>query len=50
MEKKKYQKPAVQVINIGTVAIMQGSTETIPSGDPTKDPPQPDADGWIWAD
>lgn len=24
MEKKNYQKPAVQVINIGTVAIMQG--------------------------
>ena len=30
MEKKNYQKPAVQVINIGTVAIMQGSTESIP--------------------
>lgn len=34
MEKKNYQKPAVQVINIGTVAIMQGSTESIPMGKP----------------
>ncbi len=50
MEKKNYQKPAVQVINIGTVAIMQGSTVTIPEGDPTKDPPKPDENGWIWAD
>ena len=34
MEKKNYQKPAVQVINIGTVAIMQGSTESIPFAKP----------------
>lgn len=50
MEKKNYQKPAIQVINIGTVAIMQGSTETIPKGDPTKDPPTPDENGWFWGD
>ena len=52
MEKKNYQKPAIQVINIGTVAIMQGSTESIPIGDPSKDPnpPQPDENGGIWAD
>ena len=36
MEKKNYQKPAVQVINIGTVAIMQGSTETIPKAIPLR--------------
>lgn len=52
MEKKNYQKPAVQVINIGTVAIMAASTETIPIVDPNTDPdpPQPDENGWIWAD
>ena len=52
MEKKNYQKPAVQVINIGTVAIMAASTVTIPIVDPTKDPdpPQPDEDGWIWGE
>lgn len=52
MEKKNYQKPAVQVINIGTVAIMAASTVTIPIVDPTKDPdpPQPDENGWIWGE
>ena len=42
MEKKNYQKPAVQVINIGTAAIMQGSTESIPMGKPgSGNQPQP---------
>ena len=51
MEKKNYQKPAVQVINIGTVAIMQGSTETIPFAKPEDyDKVKPDESGWIWAD
>lgn len=52
MEKKNYQKPAIQVINIGTVAIMAASTETIPIVDPNTDPdpPQPDENGWFWAD
>lgn len=47
MEKKNYQKPAVQVINIGTVAIMAASTVTIPIVDPNTDPdsPKPDENG-----
>lgn len=51
MEKKNYQKPAVQVINIGTVAIMAASTETIPIAKPEDyDNVKPDENGWIWAD
>lgn len=52
MEKKNYQKPAVQVINIGTVAIMAASKVIIPIVDPNKDPnpPQPDENGWIWGE
>ena len=51
MEKKNYQKPAVQVINIGTVAIMAASTETIPFAKPEDyDNVKPDENGWIWAD
>ena len=51
MEKKNYQKPAVQVINIGTVAIMQGSTENIPMGKPgSGNQPKPDENGWIWGE
>uniref|UniRef100_UPI0040292C25 hypothetical protein n=1 Tax=Prevotella sp. TaxID=59823 RepID=UPI0040292C25 len=51
MEKKNYQKPAIQVINIGTVAIMAASTETIPFAKPEDyDNVKPDENGWIWAD
>lgn len=50
MEKRNYQKPAVQVINIGTVAIMAASTETIPFAKPEDyDNVKPDENGWIWA-
>lgn len=51
MKKKNYQKPIIHVINIGTVAIMAGSTETIPfAGDEDYNNVEPDENGWIWAD
>ncbi|WP_308264228.1 hypothetical protein [Prevotella sp.] len=58
MEKKKYQKPLVNVVAIDAVEIMagspgssSGSTETIPIGKPgSGEQPKPDDNGWIWGE
>ena len=50
MEKKKYQKPQINVIAIDAVGIMAGS-ETIPKGRPgSGEEPKPDENGWIWGE
>ena len=52
MEKKEYKKPQINVIAIDAVGIMTGSeTETIPIGRPgSGNEPEPDDDGYIWAE
>ena len=57
MEKKKYQKPLINVVAIDAVEIMagspgsSGSTETIPIGKPgSGEEPKPDENGWIWGE
>ena len=57
MEKKKYQKPLINVVAIDAVEIMavspgsSGSTETIPIGNPESgEQPKPDDNGWIWGE
>lgn len=50
MEKKKYQKPLINVVAIDAVEIMAGS-ETIPIGNPESgEQPKPDENGWIWGE
>ena len=50
MEKKKYQKPLINVVAIDAVGIMAGS-ETIPIGRPgSGNDPEPDENGWIWGE
>ncbi|WP_440420691.1 hypothetical protein [Prevotella merdae] len=57
MEKKKYQKPLINVVAIDAVEIMagspgsSGSKETIPIGNPESgEQPKPDENGWIWGE
>ena len=54
MEKKKYQKPLINVVAIDAVGIMAGSPgskETIPIGNPESgEQPKPDENGWIWGE
>ena len=57
MEKKKYQKPLINVVAIDTVGMIaaspgaSGSTETIPNGKPgSGEEPKPDENGWIWGE
>ncbi|WP_373172409.1 hypothetical protein [Prevotella merdae] len=57
MEKKKYQKPLINVVAIDAVGIMagspgsSGSQETIPIGNPgSGEQPEPDENGWIWGE
>ena len=57
MEKKKYQKPLINVVAIDTVGMIaaspgaSGSTETIPIGNTESvEQPKPDENGWIWGD
>lgn len=57
MEKKKYQKPLINVVAIDAVEIMAGSPgssgpkETIPIGNPgSGEQPEPDENGWIWGE
>ncbi|MEE0671207.1 hypothetical protein [Prevotella sp.] len=57
MEKKKYQKPLINVVAIDAVEIMagspgsSGSKETIPIGNPgSGEQPEPDENGWIWGE
>ena len=57
MEKKKYQKPLINVVAIDTVGMIaaspgaSGSTETIPIGNQESgEQPKPDEKGWIWGD
>ena len=50
MEKKEYNKPKINVIAIDAVGIMAGS-ETIPMGRlGSGNDPEPDEDGYIYAD
>ena len=50
MEKKKYQKPLINVVAIDAVEIMAGS-ETIPIGNTESgEQPKPDENGWIWGE
>ena len=57
MEKKKYQKPLINVVAIDAVEIMAGSPgssgpkETIPIGNSgSGEQPEPDENGWIWGE
>ena len=51
MEKKKYQKPLINVVAIDAVGIMAVSTETIPIGRPgSGNDPEPDDDGFIYGE
>ena len=50
MEKKKYQKPLINVVAIDAVGIMAGS-ETIPIGrSGSGNEPEPDNDGFIYGE
>lgn len=50
MEKKKYQKPLINVVAIDAVGIMAGS-ETIPIGRPgSGNEPKPGDDGFIYGE
>ncbi len=50
MEKKEYKKTKINVIAIDAVRIMAGS-ETIPIGVPGSEyQPEPDEDGYIYAE
>ena len=50
MEKKEYHKPQINVIAIDAVGIMAGS-ERIPIGRPgSGNQPEPEEDGYIYAD
>ena len=50
MEKKEYKKPQINVIAIDAVGIMAGS-ETIPMGRlGSGNDPEPEEDGYIYAD
>ena len=50
MEKKEYHKPQINIITIDAVGIMAVS-ERIPMGKPgSGNQPEPDDDGYIWAE
>lgn len=51
MEKKKYQKPLINVVAIDAVEIMAATTETIKKGNTNNvSPDMVDENGYFWAE